>query len=212
MKSQREIWFFFGVRNGEEHIMANHLKKIDHEHENIHVNICYSKPNEQDQLEKQFDYESRVNIDLLKELLPSNNYDFYFCGPPPMMDSLEVDLKAWGVPETSICFERFVPPSVPQGKNKKEKSDSSAIEIPITFSRSDKTLNWHDDGSILDLALDNDINIDYVCKEGKCGSCQVAIKSGEVYYEKAPDVLDDIEDGMCLVCVAKAKGALELEA
>ncbi len=209
MNSQREVWFFLGVRSGEEHIMEEHLQKLSQTHENFHIQICYSSPTEQDRVTKKFDHAARVNIDLLKTLLPSNNYEFYFCGPPPMMDALEVDLKTWGVPETSINFERFVPPSVPQGK---KIVDSNAVGIPIKFSRSNKSLTWSDNGSILDLALENGINIDYVCKEGKCGSCQVTVKSGEVYYDQVPDVLDDIEDGMCLACVAKTKDALELDA
>jgi ferredoxin-NADP reductase len=40
--SLRETWFFYGVRNGEEHAMKEHLQKIDEEHENIH--ICLFEP------------------------------------------------------------------------------------------------------------------------------------------------------------------------
>lgn len=209
MNSKREVWFFYGVRDGSEHIMEDHFKRLNHAHENFHINICYSQPTAQDREAKTFDYESRVNIELLKSLLPSNNYEFYFCGPPPMMEQLEAELKAWGVPDASINYERFVPLSVPQGQ---QQSQSGGHQIQITFSRSKQSLTWGHEASILDLAIEHGIKIDYACKAGKCGSCQVSVKSGEVYYDKAPDVLDEIEDGMCLACVAKSKSALELDA
>ena len=46
-----------------------------------------------------FDYISgRVTVDLFKEKLPSNNYDYYLCGSIPLMNSITEGLKEWGVP------------------------------------------------------------------------------------------------------------------
>jgi ferredoxin-NADP reductase len=42
--SHREVWFFYGVRNRSEHAMYDHLKRIDAEHANVHMVICYSQP------------------------------------------------------------------------------------------------------------------------------------------------------------------------
>ena len=122
-----------------------------------------------------------------------------------MMDNLENDLQSWGVPKTSLYFERFVgktttPPSISEEK------------IPIRFSRSQKTLDWNGTLSILDLALDNSINMDYSCKRGMCGSCQATIKSGTVFYDETPEYLSNLESGMCLTCVAKPNEGLELDA
>ncbi|MEE9337906.1 MAG: 2Fe-2S iron-sulfur cluster-binding protein [Methylococcaceae bacterium] len=205
INSQREIWFFFGIRNGDEHIMESHFKAIEDKFDNIHINICYSRPTEQDKKEKKYHHASRVNIDLLKQLLPSNNYEFYFCGPPQMMDSLETDLKTWGVPKSSVNFERFGSPS----KKIVETLDKS---IPINFSRSQKTLNWDGAQSLLDLAEDNNIVIDSSCKRGMCGLCQTSIKSGSVFYDEIPEYLPELEEGLCLPCVAKTKDKLELDA
>lgn len=205
VNSQREIWFFLGIRNSDEHIMESHFKGIKEKFDNIRIHICYSSPTEQDKKDKKYDHVSRVDLDLLKQVLPSNNYAFYFCGPPPMMKSLENGLQAWGVPKTSVNFELFAGPS-------KKATKTFAEKIAINFSRSKKILDWDGAESLLDLAEDNDINIDNVCKRGMCGACRVSIKSGSVFYDEDPEYLSDLEAGMCLPCVARTKEKLELDA
>ena len=103
--SNREVWFFYGVTNKDEHIMSEHLKEIAKAHHNINVRICYSDPRDNvDQPDVDFDFAERVSVDLFKRCLPSNNYDFYICGPPPMMTSLVDGLTAWQVPTDRIHF------------------------------------------------------------------------------------------------------------
>ena len=53
-----------------------------------------------------------VSVELFKRELPSSNFDYYICGPPPMMNSLTHDLREWGVPDSDVHFESFGPASV----------------------------------------------------------------------------------------------------
>ena len=206
LNSKRETWFFLGIRNGDEHVMEEHFNEIKEKFDNIHIYICYSQPTEEDLKEQKFDHQGRVNVDFLKQVLPSNNYEYYFCGPPPFMSSLENDLQTWGVPKTSIHFESFGPPVA--------KKTKAVIEekVPVHFSKSDKTLDWDGSSSVLELAMDNGINIDYSCKRGMCGLCQTPIKSGTVTYDETPEYMSDLEEGLCLPCVAKPNDKLELDA
>jgi len=206
LNSKRETWFFLGIRNGGEHIMEDHFNAIKKKFDNIHIYICYSSPTDEDLKAPKYDHQGRINVELLKEVLPSNNYEYYFCGPPPFMTSLENDLQGWGVPKAAIHYEYFGPPAV-------EKNTAVLAEkIPIVFSRSEKTLDWDGSISVLDLAGDNGINIDHSCKRGMCGLCQTPIKSGAVEYDEEPEYLPELEEGLCLTCVAKPKGSLELDA
>ena len=63
----------------------------------LRLHICYSKPTDEDIRRQACHHAERVSVDLLKRLLPSNQFDFYICGPPSMMSSLVEGLKAWGV-------------------------------------------------------------------------------------------------------------------
>ena len=107
-----ETWLFYGVRNGSEHIMKDHLRRLAQDHPSFHLRICYSQPAEQDVEGKDCDVCHCITLDYLKAQLPSSNYAFYICGPPPMMVAMTEGLKAWGVPEAKIFTEAFGPASV----------------------------------------------------------------------------------------------------
>ena len=110
--STREVWFFYGVNNGSEHIMREHLERMASEHENVTLQICYSRARDEDVLGKDYHHAERVSVDLFKRVLPSSNYDYYMCGPGPMMSSVVEGLIEWGVPEKNIHFEAFGPATV----------------------------------------------------------------------------------------------------
>jgi ferredoxin-NADP reductase len=40
----RKVWLYYGVRNGDELIMKEHLQLLASEHHNFHLHICYSAP------------------------------------------------------------------------------------------------------------------------------------------------------------------------
>ena len=65
-------------------------------------------------------------------------------------------------------------------------------------------------GSLLDFALEQGVKIDSGCRAGSCGSCLVAIKSGDVEYVSEPG--EKPETGSCLTCICRPKGDLVLDA
>jgi len=210
---ERETWFFFGAPNKAGHIMKEHLRKIAAENPNVRMNICYSDPTDEDVPGDDYDHHARVSVELFKQLLPSNNYEYYFCGPPPMMNALDADLKAWGVPEADIHYEAFGPASVkkPKPAPAPAADGAPAATIAVTFAKAGKTLDWSPAaGTILDFAEANGVDIAAGCRAGSCGTCLTAVIEGEVGYEAPPDA--PIENGSCLVCVGRPKGPIKLDA
>lgn len=209
--SKRETWFFYGVRNAAEHIMQEHFDRIRRECQNVHIRICYGKADAGEVEAGRCDHVGFVSIDLLKQELPSNDFEFYLCGPPPMMSMLTQGLADWGVPAERIKFEAFGPASVKSVKPISEKKESQPSAAEIRFSKTGKTVPWNDEaGSLLDLAEANGIDIQSGCRAGSCGTCKVAVRKGEVDYRQAPDT--DCEPGSCLACIAVPKGDLTLDA
>jgi len=213
LELKREVWFFLGVRNQRDHIFKEHLQNLALEHENIRLNVCYSNPTDTDVEGEDYQHNERVSVDLFKRVLPSNNYDFYICGPPPMMKSLTEGLKKWGVPNNHVYFEAFGPASVrkaPTEAERKDKGDAGP-KYNVVFAKSNKTLPWDaSGGSILDFALSNGMNIDSGCRAGNCGTCLTAIKSGQVTYIQEPGTVP--ETGTCLTCISAPSGDLTLDA
>jgi len=210
--TKRETWFFFGVRNQREHIHKAELEKLAAENDNIHLHVCYSKPGERDVKGRDYQHEGRVGIELLKELLPANNFEYYLCGNGAFMKSITDGLAAWGVPDRDVYFEAFGPATV------KKKAATPTVEetthlarINVTFARSNKTVRWEPGAeNILEFARSQGVKIDSGCCAGSCGSCVVAIKSGDVDYLKTPDAPPDA--GTCLTCVCRPKTHLVLDA
>ena len=125
------------------------------------------------------------------------------------MESLVPGLEDWGVDSGDIYYESFGPASL----IKHEKAVPSATTQPITviFDRSGKSIPWDFAAdSLLEFAEANDIEVVSGCRAGSCGSCQTAMKTGEVDYSQEPDA--DVEPGHCLLCISTPKSDLTLDA
>jgi len=209
--SEREVWFFYGLRNKTEELYTEEIKEIGRSHPNINICLCYSNPGDDDKEGEDYQFAERVSVDLFKRILHVNNYVFYICGPPPMMMSLVPDLEAWGVPTEHVRFEAFGPASIKKTKPKKAVGDAVAQEsFPVKFSHSDKECQWTgEEDSILELATANDIGLAMSCGIGNCGTCMVALKSGKVEYPNKPGF--DFDAGTCLPCVARPMGPVEID-
>lgn len=211
---KREIYFFFGCRNSVDHMFRDDVIELQKKNPNMRLHICYSRPLEGDVAGVAYNHQSRVSVDLMKEVLPSSNYEYYLCGPGPFMDSLVNGLYEWGVPKKDVKFEAFGPATVSTGsKEPAAKSDAGAQPaIEVEFARSGKKVMWDPHvGSLLDFAEANGITtIDAGCRSGSCGSCKVAIKEGNVEYVGEPG--DEPEEGSCLSCICRPKGKMVIDA
>lgn len=206
--STREVWLFYGVRHGGEHVMRDRLRELARENPNVRVVCVYSMPRESDIKGRDFEEEGHLSVALMRRMLPSSNYDFYLCGPPPMMSAVFDDLSAWGVPEAAIHFEAFGPATV----KKVAAPDAAATAgLMVTFAKSNKTVPWDTkSGSLLEFAEANSVNVSFGCRAGNCGSCITAVKSGEVTYLRSPG--EKPEAGSCLACIVIPKVDLVVDA
>lgn len=211
----REVWFFYGVRNGKETAFAAHLNAIAAANPNVHLRLCFSDPLPEDQPGKDFHHQGRVDVKLFRMELPLKPYHYYICGPTPMMETLVRGLEDWGVPDSQIHFEAFGPASIKRRKPAAGATESAvavpASNITVTFAKSGKQALWSPQSdSLLAFAESQGIAIDSGCRAGGCGTCQTTIRSGEVAYRQSPDY--DPEPGTCLMCVCTPKTNVTLEA
>jgi ferredoxin-NADP reductase len=216
----REVWLFYGVRNRSELLMHAQLQALAVQYPGFHLHLCLSDSQSGDlggpRSGPVHHHHSRVDVPLLRRLLPLKPYHYYICGPTPMLQSLVPALEDWGVPDGRIHFEAFGPASI-QRRNStsttgaKSQSDDKGNAVMVTFAKSGKQETWGPGmGSLLDFAEARGIVVSSGCRAGGCGSCQTSIRTGEVAYTQAPDF--DPEPGSCLLCVCTPKTALTLEA
>jgi ferredoxin-NADP reductase len=210
--SQRSAVLFYGVNNSREHAFDRHLQSIAAAMPNVHVINCYSRPLPSDVPKEQFQVQGFVSIDLLKQVLPNNHYQFYMCGPPPFMESLYQGLVDWQVPEGRIHYEAFGPASIGTKKTdeKSAVAPSNDQVDPVIFVRSGKTALWSaEETSLLELAEANGIFPDSGCRAGSCGSCETGLLSGKVNYAQGQK--PDCGSNKCLLCIASPDGPVELD-
>ena len=211
----REVWLFYGVRNGSELMMKSHFDTLALSHTNFHLRVCFSAPQSDDVAGHDYHHQGRIDINLLRTQLPVKSYHFYICGPTPMLESLVPALEDWEVPDTHIHFEAFGPASIKRRSAKDSVTDAQnealANDIFVNFAQSGKQPQWPlFAGSLLELAESQGISVNSGCRAGGCGSCQTKLLSGEVAYRQPPDY--DPEPGTCLLCVCSPKTSVTLEA
>ena len=211
----RPTWFVHGTRNGIHHAMCRHVRTIAVENHNINVHIRYSKPRSEDVKGRDYDSTGHLSVDLLKELLPNKDMDFYLCGPPPFMNSMLKGLWNWGVPESRIRFELFGPAALLQegtrARRHKKKTVGEEKAYEIVFSESGIAAKWDSEyENLLEFAEDNGVFPDFSCRSGICHSCQYELSKGEVNYTFEP--LDPPYPGQVLLCCARPGSNLVIDA
>ncbi len=215
--ARRPVWFLNGARHGREHAMGAHIRRMAGDNENVRAHIRYSQPGAADIEGRDYDSRGRVDIALLKQVLPFDDYDFYLCGPTPFMRSLYCGLLSLDVSEERIHYEFFGPASIlkedakPIGPAKAPTAETElAGGIQVNFARSGVTAAWDPAcESILDLAERHGLNPDYSCRSGICHTCMCTLVEGEVEYLEEP--LGEPDPGCALICCSRPKTNLVIE-
>ena len=200
----------YGVRNKSELAFVDELRRVKEASKNVYVVYCVSVPGPEDIQGKRGHVEGRVSIDLVKQLLPHNDCQFYLCGPPTFMKSLSDGLESWGVPGDRVHSEAFGPSSISKSQPTQSVPEVAGA-IEVAFALTNQTVSWNPEcDSLLELAESNGINLDFGCRAGSCGTCATELLAGDVRYPE--DLQVDCELGQCLTCVARPVRSIKLGA
>jgi len=218
----REVYLFYGVRNGSEHPLRDQLTQIVAEHDNVHQFVAYSRPNDgslegekADQPFVDYQHQGRITEEYIRSVVPTGQFDYYLCGPGEMMQMLVESLLACGVPEDRILYEAFGPASIRRATGSKGgKTDSSpsaaADAATVRFAASESEAAWTNEcESLLDLIEASGVRIDSGCRAGNCGMCVARVLEGSVTTVKEPGAATP--EGHCLACISVPTSPLVLE-
>ncbi|MGK6314180.1 2Fe-2S iron-sulfur cluster-binding protein [Neorhizobium sp. DT-125] len=203
--SGRDVWFVHAARSGRHHLFAGEALRLAMANSAIKLLTVYSRPEEGDTCHHQ----GRMDAAMLAAHVPVTEADFYICGPDAFMTSLKEGLVAMGAAPESIRMEAFEARS---GEAGFASPGALAARAPCTveFARSGKLVTWKpESGSLLDLALANDIHIQYSCRSGECQSCIQRIVSGQVSYPVAEEPF--VARGQVLLCQGIPRGNIVLD-
>lgn len=201
----REVWFIHAARNATCHLFDKEAHAIAEQAKNggIRLFTSYSRPQQGDRC----DFVGRIDSNLLAGLLPVKETDFYICGPKVFMTSLRDGLIERGAEPQSVHYEAF---EAGLGGSLDLAGKGSVSGSMVTFARSGKSASWSpSDGTLLDLALKNDVEVAYSCRLGDCQSCAQKVIRGVVDHlgEEVPLLSPD----QTLLCLAVPLGDLVLD-
>ena len=189
-----DLYLILGMRNSDEHPLKAEVEALAAQYEHLNLHVVYSQPNDDDRAGVDYHAAGRIDLSTLRSVLPSNNYEFFLCGPGSMMKELVPALQAWGVPESDVHIEAFGPASIPRAT----KQPEPAAGPKVTFAKSGVQATWTGQhANLLELAEAAGATVEAGCRSGACGTCETVVANGTVKAsggQAAP--------GACLMCVS----------
>ncbi|ASR01471.1 PDR/VanB family oxidoreductase [Gordonia rubripertincta] len=121
----------------------------------------------------------------------------YCCGPEPLLAAIEEKCKSRSGVE--LHLERFAP------KVGTSENDGPAEGFEVVLERSGKSVAVAAGETVLDALLREGVDVDFSCREGTCGTCEVPVLDG--LPDHRDSVLSEEEHGAndCMfVCVSRS--------
>ena len=121
-------------------------------------------------------------------------------------------LKEFDVKEERIHFELFTTPVLMNSETNKAELDEdfdgkSMVTVICDDEEVDFELSSNGD-SILDAAMENDVDVPFSCKGAVCCTCKAKVESGKVNMDANYALSDkEVEDGFVLACQAHPASA-----
>lgn len=206
IRRMRPTWFIQSARSLAEMGFRDELFELaTRAIDKIRVLRLLSQPELHAREGEDFELAGRVDVALLKALLPLDDYDFYLCGPGAFTQALYDGLRELRIGDDRIHAETFGPSTLIRLRDQLtpavEQIPPADNPVKVLFSASAKEARWEPGGgSLLELAESRGLNPDFSCRGGSCGTCRTRLISGEVHYLNLPAEMP--AEGEVLICCA----------
>lgn len=132
---------------------------------------------------------------------------YLMCGPEGMMNNVQSLLESMGGSKDRIYKESFVNTTIkkPDAATTlvEAKNDTEVDrEVTIIYEGEEFKFTVKPDKTILETALDMDIDLPYSCQSGLCTACRGKCLSGKVKLDEEEGLSEaELEEGYVLTCV-----------
>ena len=214
-----DIYFAYAARTPDDIIFRKELDELKTRFPNLHLHVTLSRAEDTDWT----GHKGRVTAEFLTKCVPGlPSRLIYICGPNAMMAMTVQVLKDLGVPAEQIKMEEFIAAKKTELAAMDTRTCVTAPDVlapddgtgpKLKFSRSGKSVALAPDRSLLEIAEEAGVQIDFECRSGICGRCKTRLLGGCVTMD-SQDALDD-EDrskNIILMCQARATEPVTVEA
>jgi ring-1,2-phenylacetyl-CoA epoxidase subunit PaaE len=208
-EQQSRVFLLYTNRNENSVIQQKELEKLQAAYpQQFFCSYVYTQP-----LAKPAGIWGRLNQYSIKDLLqtfPGIRFDtalFFVCGPQALMDESFQALDALHVPHNNVRKESFYSAAHTHTDHSPAAASASGggdVLVNIKYNKHEYKVKVAPGQTILEAALDQDIDLPYSCQSGMCTACMGKCKSGKVEMDE-PDGLseNEIRQGFVLTCVGK---------
>jgi ferredoxin-NADP reductase len=217
-----DIHFLYCAKTPHDIIFRQELDDFQERFPNLHLIVTLTRTADTDWAGRR----GRITGELLRQTIPNlAARPVYICGPASMMEPTIQLLQELGVPQVQIKFEAFV--AAKRAEAVLAPADAEAATGPIsatlltrdpsvptlTFARSGKSARLEPQKTLLEMAEEAGLNLDFECRSGICGRCKTRLLAGSVTME-VQDALDDADkaESFILLCQAKSTAHVTIEA
>ncbi|GAB3750177.1 2Fe-2S iron-sulfur cluster-binding protein [Spirosoma pomorum] len=207
------VWLIYGNRNQSSIIYKAHLDAMEQAYGKSRFQVTHvlSQPDAGwDGLEGRLNQHTLTRLlegQLAKELQSAS---FYLCGPDGLLTEVRSALTIMGVPTTQVFKESYATAPVPVGEvieDAANAEDSGSPEVTVLYEGSEYKFAVAPHQTILEAALDLDIDLPYSCQAGMCTACLGRCVSGTVKLDEEDGLSDsELKAGYVLTCVAHPVG------
>lgn len=190
----------YGNKSPEETIFFRELLELQAKFpDRLFIEFVYSRTREDNSHFGRIET-STVNF-VVKNKFKDQSFDaFYLCGPEEMINQVSDVLKENGVTEDKILYELFTS----EDTGAIETNVEGQTELTIMVDDEETTFSMDTKETVLDAALEHDLDVPYSCQGGICSSCIARIVEGKAEMRKNQILTDEeIEEGLILTCQAQ---------
>jgi len=198
-ETNSKIILVYGNKTTQETMFLNELIELQNKYNTrFFIQFVFSQADEDNALFGRID-KSVVNYVLKNRYKHIPLDTFYICGPEAMIHAVKDVLTEQGIEGGQIHFELFkvakqtetIDETVPSGKT---KVTVMLDDVETSFEMSAKQ-------SVLEAALDEDLDAPYSCQGGICSTCMARLKDGEVKMRQNNILTDsEVAEGFILTC------------
>lgn len=206
VEGESTIHLIYGNRNQSLILFDEELKALEKKYpERLKIEYILSRP----EAGWQGDTGRIDQPYMLKKLaaLPQEiqqSADYYMCGPTGMMDEVQKALKSIAVTEQNIHKESFLNPGlIDHLIHENEANAPQKRTIKLRYEREEYDLEVGPHQTVLEAALEQDIDLPYSCQAGMCTACLGKCLSGKIKMDEDEALTKaEIEAGYILTCVS----------
>ncbi|WP_299223631.1 ferredoxin--NADP reductase [uncultured Psychroserpens sp.] len=198
---QSNVVLVYGNKTTKDTMFLEELLELQHQYrDRFSIQFVFSQAQEEDAIFGRIE-KSVVNL-ILKNKHKHLTIDaFYLCGPEGMINTVKDVLAEHETDESTIFYELFK--AAKQEPVTHETITQGHTEITILLDDETTTFEASQKQSILEAALDKDLDAPYSCQGGICSSCIARITNGEATMRQNNILTDsELAEGLILTCQA----------